>query len=357
MVPPLDVDEALRFEERRVHPRVGCASRSSENRWGEEYFQAHLLLGLRPRLERVRLPPAAASGFPKSASTWSAIAKPRAPPARNSATSGCARTATPATLAHARLKSMPAVVRELVHAGWHIEAEGKVFRRPGDHAASTCRSGVDWFELHGEVDYGGADRQAARSCWRPCAAATPWSGWTTAPTACCPRNGWSASARWPGWARSEEDHIRFRRNQVGLLDALLAAQPEVRVDETFARVRERLRNFEGVQAAAQPAGFVGQLRDYQREGLGWMEFLREFGFGGCLADDMGVGKTAQVLALLETRGAADEATIGPSLVVVPKSLVFNWKQEAARFTPQSARARPHRPGRATRRFRRATTWS
>ena len=63
---------------------------------------------------------------------------------------------------------------------------------------------------------------------------------------------------------------------------------------------------------------------------GW-QFLREFGFGGCLADDMGVGKTAQVLAMLESRRAEGK---GPSLVVVPKSLMFNWREEAARFTPQ-----------------------
>ena len=62
-----------------------------------------------------------------------------------------------------------------------------------------------------------------------------------------------------------------------------------------------------------------------------MEFLREFGFGGCLADDMGVGKTAQVLAVLETRRTE---VMGPSLVVAPKSLMFNWRAEALRFTPQ-----------------------
>ena len=64
---------------------------------------------------------------------------------------------------------------------------------------------------------------------------------------------------------------------------------------------------------------------------------REFGFGGCLADDMGLGKTVQVLALLEVRRARREnrpPTPPPSLVVVPRSLVFNWKQEAARFTPK-----------------------
>ena len=103
---------------------------------------------------------------------------------------------------------------------------------------------------------------------------------------------------------------------------MLAAQPEVRVDEVFARVRERMRDVRGVHAAPQPEGFMGQLRDYQREGIGWMEFLREFGFGGCLADDMGVGKTAQVLAMLETRRVEGK---GPSLVVAPKSLMFNWR--------------------------------
>ena len=136
--------------------------------------------------------------------------------------------------------------------------------------------------------------------------------------------------------KPEQGHVRFRHSQAGLLDALVAAQPEARCDETFARVREELRRFHSVEPAAQPAGFVGQLRDYQSEGLGWMHFLQRFSFGGCLADDMGVGKTAQVLALLESRRelrAAGEP-VGPSLVVVPKSLVFNWKEEAARFTPQ-----------------------
>ena len=127
-----------------------------------------------------------------------------------------------------------------------------------------------------------------------------------------------------------EDHLKFRQNQAALLDALLLAQPEVDMDATFQRVRERMRSFQGVQAAVQPEGFRGQLRDYQREGLGWMEFLREFGFGGCLADDMGVGKTAQVLATLEARRSEGH---GPSLVVVPKSVMFNWREESLRFTP------------------------
>src|SRR5262249_15166069 len=112
-----------------------------------------------------------------------------------------------------------------------------------------------------------------------------------------------------------------------------------RFDEQFERARERLRQFQGVAPADPPAGFQGQLRGYQHDGLGWLHFLREFGFGGCLADDIGPGKTVQVLALLDARrelraAATKRRRSPPSLVVVPRSLVFNWKQEAARFTPK-----------------------
>ena len=106
------------------------------------------------------------------------------------------------------------------------------------------------------------------------------------------------------------------------------------------------RNSAASRPPKLPATFVGTLRPYQREGLGWLEFLRQFGFGGCLADDMGLGKTVQVLALLEERrlmrvgdpaapsNGSPKERPGPSLVVAPKSLVFNWQEEAARFAPQ-----------------------
>jgi len=60
-----------------------------------------------------------------------------------------------------------------------------------------------------------------------------------------------------------------------------------------------------------------------------VEFLRRLGFCGCLADDMGLGKTIQALAMLDSKERR-----GPALVVVPRSLVFNWKEEAAKFAPR-----------------------
>jgi superfamily II DNA or RNA helicase len=229
---------------------------------------------------------------------------------------------------------LPRVVRALVEADWHIEAEGKVFRRPGEFRMQVS-SGVDWFELHGDIEYGETKArlpQLLEALRRGDKMVRLDDGtYGVLPEEWLNRIGLLASMGAAG-----DGHIRFRRSQAGLLDALLAATPEATCDEVFTRVRDELRQFQGVEAAAQPKGFTGQLREYQREGLGWIEFLRRFSFGGCLADDMGVGKTAQVLALFETRRALREAgeRVAPSLVVVPRSLVFNWKQEAERFTPR-----------------------
>ncbi|TMI76350.1 MAG: helicase SNF2, partial [Bacillati bacterium ANGP1] len=223
---------------------------------------------------------------------------------------------------------LPRVVRELVREGWHVEAEGRVYRHPGDFRIEVT-SGIDWFELHGAVEFGdlAAPLPTVLAALRRGESLVRLGDGTygVLPEAWLAKYGLLA-----GLGTSENGHLRFTRSQIGVLDALLASQPEATWDGAFARARDGLRRFSGVVPADPPSGFVGVLRDYQREGLGWLQFLRQFGFGGCLADDMGLGKTVQVLALLASRSGRGTR---PSLVVVPRSLVFNWQQEAARFTP------------------------
>lgn len=84
--------------------------------------------------------------------------------------------------------------------------------------------------------------------------------------------------------------------------------------------------------APQPAGLGLRLRDYQRQGVGWLQYLGQQGLGGILADDMGLGKTAQTLAHLWLEQQAGRLARG-ALLVMPTSLLFNWAQEAARVTP------------------------
>lgn len=229
---------------------------------------------------------------------------------------------------------LPRIVRSVAESGWHVTAEGKLFRQPGKSSVSVS-SGVDWFELHGAIEYGDTTARF------PQLLAALKRGETMiilddGSYGLLPEEWLRRFAPVATMGEADGDHLRFRLGQAGILDALLATQPSVDCDEAFTRVRNQLARFTSIEPADQPAGFNGRLREYQREGLGWMHFLRQFSFGGCLADDMGVGKTAQVLALLESRremraqGKIDE----PSLVVVPKSLIFNWKQEIERFTPQ-----------------------
>ena len=77
-----------------------------------------------------------------------------------------------------------------------------------------------------------------------------------------------------------------------------------------------------------PQKLNADLRPYQKEGFRWMVRLDKWGAGACLADDMGLGKTVQSIAFLLYK-----ASDGPSLVVAPLSVIFNWREEIAKFAP------------------------
>jgi non-specific serine/threonine protein kinase len=101
------------------------------------------------------------------------------------------------------------------------------------------------------------------------------------------------------------------------------------------KVLSELRNPESLQNDA-PSDLHAQLRPYQRIGMAWLSFLTRLGLGACLADDMGLGKTIQVLALLlhiRRDRLSGAAALPPSLLVVPASLIANWKSEIGHFAP------------------------
>lgn len=94
----------------------------------------------------------------------------------------------------------------------------------------------------------------------------------------------------------------------------------------------RIRNAQGIKSVGPPQGLAIELRPYQLEGLAWLAHLRANDLAGILADDMGLGKTAQALAHLLAEKQAGRLD-RPALVVLPTSLIFNWKREAGRFAP------------------------
>jgi hypothetical protein len=130
---------------------------------------------------------------------------------------------------------------------------------------------------------------------------------------------------------------------VNLGTGAASAQPEITKEWTgisagteLEKLLRQLREPEAQstpQSNAQPAGLLGQLRPYQRIGARWLRFLTRLGLGACLADDMGLGKTIQVIALLLQLKSDGDQVLTPSLLVVPASLIANWKSELTRFGP------------------------
>lgn len=227
-------------------------------------------------------------------------------------------------------RKVAALVHALVEHGWTVHADGVRYRALAPPRIRV-RSGIDWFEVdavgEGDAAIDLPDLlRAARAGRRTVMLGDGTIGML-------PEEWLARVAPVLALGVAEAETLRFVPSQVALIDALLAAQPDVDWDEGFERARQAIRRFDGVTPEDPPSSFRGELREYQREALGWMRFLREFGFGGCLADDMGLGKTVMVLAMLDAR-RTDPARRGPSLVVMPRSLVFNWMSEAARFAPE-----------------------
>lgn len=143
-----------------------------------------------------------------------------------------------------------------------------------------------------------------------------------------------------------EEVIRIPKTSYQFIDEWFeAAEIDTSVRSQIDDLKEKISHFERIPEVELPKSFQTELRHYQREGYHWLHFLDDFGFGGILADDMGLGKTIQVLAYLSKKQetginpgnpsdkARNSGKKGVHLIVVPTSLVFNWKDEIAKFTP------------------------
>ena len=130
-----------------------------------------------------------------------------------------------------------------------------------------------------------------------------------------------------------KNKVRLSTLDAGRLEEL-ARGTELRWSggEQLRETGRKLSLFGAVQKVASPAGLQATLRDYQSDGLAWMQFLREYDLAGILADDMGLGKTVQTLAHILVEKEAGRLT-HPALVIAPTSLMANWQDEAARFAP------------------------
>ncbi len=121
--------------------------------------------------------------------------------------------------------------------------------------------------------------------------------------------------------------LSFDASAVPALQQFLQEDIQVKAAKQWKQCLARIEQSKALVPVV-PKALDAELREYQTEGFGWLRRLAEWGVGGILADDMGLGKTLQTLAVL-----LDRAADGPTLVVAPTSVGFNWKSESERFAP------------------------
>lgn len=122
--------------------------------------------------------------------------------------------------------------------------------------------------------------------------------------------------------------VKVRKHDLATLQELFDGGVALESEKGLISLRERLKKANVRPGLLPGDSFMGDLRGYQKEGIAWMSFLYECGLHGILADDMGLGKTVQVLAFLSTINVKE-----PILIVMPTSLLFNWKLEFDKFLP------------------------
>ena len=139
---------------------------------------------------------------------------------------------------------LPKVVRALTNEGWHIEAEGKLYRTP-EKLTMEVKSGVDWFELDGSAVFGDA-KVSLPELLRAIKQGESMVKLDDGTLGIVPEEWMKKYGLLAGLGTLKEKHLRFTRPQAGLLDALLAGEPAVAVDAIFARVRQELVDFSGI---------------------------------------------------------------------------------------------------------------
>lgn len=223
------------------------------------------------------------------------------------------------------------VVNHFLEKGWKVMAYGKDVTMAKKFNVSVT-SGIDGFDLTGQITF------ESGLLFLPVLLSSVKKGeelvalneeqWATIPSK------WLEKCKaLSGIGKLGQESLRFTKAQGVFLNAYFSDEEDIIFDSEFKKFRANLKEFQS-KGENQPFRlFQGHLREYQRIGLSWLESLKAFELGGILADDMGLGKTVQVLAFLQKEIRQKKRNKAPNLIVVPKSLVFNWKSEAEKFVP------------------------
>ncbi|MEM9848986.1 MAG: DEAD/DEAH box helicase, partial [Bacteroidota bacterium] len=210
------------------------------------------------------------------------------------------------------------------------------------HRAQThihIKSGIDWFDVEASVSFG--TEQVKMSDWiRALRNKENFVKLKDGSLGILPEEWLKQAAKVIAVADVEKGQLKISKYRFNVIEDLFEDLDDQKILEELNEKKRRLQMVDTNKKYELPKNVTATLRDYQKHGFEWLMFLNESGFGGILADDMGLGKTLQVITLL-----ADQIDNEPSLVIVPRSLLFNWGAELDKFCPDLKYVIHHGPNR------------
>ncbi len=226
---------------------------------------------------------------------------------------------------------LPAV-QKAISFGWEVFADDKTIRAGGDISMEINSSGIDWFEVGAKLNFNGVGISLPHLLAQ-LKDGEKFIRLDDGSYGLLPQEWLQRFRTLNAFAKISADEVKLTKIQALFLASTLKPNDKLTGDRKFNSLTQIIDELNALGPETAPAAFNGKLREYQRVGLGWLHLLAKHQVGGILADDMGLGKTIQLLALIEIFRAANKK-IKPHLLVAPKSLIFNWKNEVAKFTPE-----------------------
>jgi non-specific serine/threonine protein kinase len=206
--------------------------------------------------------------------------------------------------------------------------------------STNIKSGIDWFDVDMKLSFG-KERIATKDWIRAIKNGENFVSLKDGSLGLLPEEWLNRAKEIMSVAEFDKEDIKISHYKFNVVDALFDDLKNPDIIEFIQDKKERLEKCKLDRTYKVPKKIEATLRGYQHHGYNWLRFLNESGFGGILADDMGLGKTIQVITML-----ASLKKNSCSLVIVPKSLLFNWCNELDKFCPTLSYLLHHGPKRA-----------
>lgn len=193
--------------------------------------------------------------------------------------------------------------------------------------SNSVKSGIDWFDVNVDMSFG--KEKVSTSKWiEAIRNKEKYVQLKDGTLGVLPEQWLSRLRKLAQMAELQKGQLQVSKLSFNVVEELFEELGEEEIVEEIRTKKEKLKEFEAIKKLPIPKTVKAKVRDYQQKGFHWLKFLDEFNFGGCLADDMGLGKTLQIIAFLADQKKQKRST---SLVVVPRSLLFNWAAEIDKF--------------------------